>query len=324
MASLVSAQTPVRKGILLKNVRLIDGNGGTPAEHTDILIQGDTIAAIGRNLNVSGAQIINLEGKTVMPSIISTHAHIGVIKGNESSGKFYTRDNVLSQLKKYQDYGVSSVLTMGTDRPVLFETGLRDSSMNNLLPGARLYSAGYGFNVPDEKVSAESFLGNLYRPASSSEVPGMITRLAKLKPELVKIWVDGAASSKMKPSVYQSIIQEAHKRNLRVAAHVYYLSDARKLVSAGIDLFAHSIRDSVIDDDLIRQMKAKNIPYILTLSLDKFASSYAESPEWINDDFFKASLEPGVYEMITSEKYRNDIKTSRLPMRATLPVFKRH
>lgn len=56
--------------------------------------------------------------------------------------------------------------------------------------------------------------------------------------------------------------------------------------------------------------KPKKIVYIPTLSLDEFAYIYAKKPEWINDEFFKKSLEPGVYEMITSAKYQNDLKNS--------------
>lgn len=155
---LIASGTFAQDKILLKEVTLIDGNGGKPVENTDVLIEGETIAAIGKNLNTSGARVINLKGKTIMPALISSHVHVGVIKGNEGSGKFYTRDNILSQLKKYQAYGLSNLLAMGSDRPLLFETGLRDSSVNGLLPGARMYSAGYGFNVPDASVSPESFL----------------------------------------------------------------------------------------------------------------------------------------------------------------------
>jgi imidazolonepropionase-like amidohydrolase len=97
---------------------------------------------------------------------------------------------------------------------------------------------------------------------------------------------------------------------MRVAAHVYYLSDARDLVSNDVDILAHSIRDSLVDDAFLAGMKTRHVIYIPTLSLDEFAYIYAREAEWINDPFFKASLEPGVYEMITSEKYRNDLKNS--------------
>lgn len=310
------AQQAAERKILLKNLNLIDGKGGALQENTDILIQGERIAAIGKGLKSRGAKIINLSGKTVMPAMISAHVHVGVIKGNFQSGTFFTRENVISQLKKYLDYGVTAVQTLGTDRPLLFENGLRDSSMLGLLPGARLFSGAYGFNIPDASVSAESFMGNLYRPVSAKEVSGMMNKLALLKPNMVKIWVDGAPEAKMKPEIYQQIIQEAHRHNFRVAAHVYYLSDARNLIRSGIDVFGHSIRDSVVDETLIAQMKSKNIPYIPTLALDMFAHAYMGKPYWMNDPFFQAALEPGVYEMISSEKYRNEQKSSAAALRS--------
>ncbi len=298
--------------ILLKNATLIDGNGGAPLEHTDLLIQDNLIAAVGPNLRAAGAQEIDLSGKTVMPSLISAHVHIGTLKGTATTGANYTRDNILRQLKKYETYGVNTIQVMGTDRPMLFQTGLRDSSLAGQLPGARLFSAGYGFGTPQGGPPVEMGMDQVFRPASAADVPAEMDTLAKLHPSVVKMWIDdfGGRFKKMDPAIYKTIIMQAHRHGLRVAAHVYYLSDARQLVADGLDLFAHSIRDSVIDDGLVQQMKAKGMAYIPTLSLDEFSYIYARKPEWIDDAFFKASLEPGVYEMITSEKYQNDLKNS--------------
>ncbi|MDP3469565.1 MAG: amidohydrolase family protein [Daejeonella sp.] len=316
ISSNVFAQPPAQTRILLKNLNLIDGRGGTIQAGTDILIQGQRISAIGRNLKSAGARVIDLQGKTVMPAMISAHVHVGVIKGNAQSGTFFTRENVLAQLKKYLDYGVITVQTLGTDRPVLYENGFRDSLINGLLPGARLFSGGFGFNIPDPSVSKESFMGNLYRPVSADEVPGMMKELNEINPSMVKIWVDGSPLTKMKPAIYQKIIQEAHRYQRRVAAHVYYLSDARNLISSGIDVFGHSIRDSLVDEGLIAQMKARTIPYIPTLALDKFAHVYMSKPNWLEDPFFKAALEPGVYEMISSSTYQNEQKASAAAVRS--------
>lgn len=294
--------------ILLKNVNLIDGNGGAVKNNTDILIQADTIANIGKDLDTTGLQVIHLKGKTVIPALISAHVHIGTLKGTSAKTENYTRENILSQLKKYQDYGVTNILVMGTDRPLLFQRGLRDSSAKGRLPGARIYTAGYGFGVPPVDLNMDK----LYRPSNVDEVAENIKSLKKLNPTVVKIWVDdfGGKAPKMDPVIYKAIIDQAHRNRLRVAAHVYYLSDARKLVSDGLDIFAHSIRDSVLDDSFLQQMKIKKVAYIPTLSLDEFAYIYARKPDWINDAFFKNSLEPGVYEMITSGKYQQDLKNS--------------
>jgi imidazolonepropionase-like amidohydrolase len=298
--------------ILLKDVTLIDGKGGSPLEHTDILIQADTIAGIGKNLNAEGLNVIDLSGKTVMPALISGHVHIGTLKGTTAKSTNYTRENILSQLKKYEDYGVENVLVMGTDRPLLFRGGLRDSLMKGLLPGARMYSAGYGFGTPQSHIPPDFWMDKLYRPVTPAQAVAQMDSVAKLKPAVIKMWVDdfGGTAKKMEPEIYRTLIAEAHKHKIHAAAHVYYLGDARKLVAAGIDILAHSIRDSVIDDQLVKEMIAKNVAYIPTLSLDEFAYVYARKPEWIDNAFFKASLEPGVYEMITSEKYQNELKNS--------------
>lgn len=295
--------------ILLKNATVIDGTGSAPRAETDVLITAGKITAIQKGIKINSAREIDLSGKTVMPSLICAHAHVGTLKGTTSSADNYTRENLLRHLKKYEDYGVSAVLAMGTDRPLIFD-GFIDSTQAGLLPGARLYSAGYGFNTPDPNPG--SWMNLLLRPNTPEDVPAMMEKLAVVKPTVVKIWVDdhGGHAQKMKPEVYQAIIREAHKRNIRVAAHLFYVEDARKLTEAGIDIIAHSIRDKEVDQDLLTKMRQKNVTYIPTLSLDEYQFAYAGTPDWINDVFFKASLEPGVFEMITDKSYAEKIRAS--------------
>ncbi|GLU52369.1 amidohydrolase family protein [Dyadobacter frigoris] len=305
----IKSKAQQNKLILLKNVNLIDGTGSVSKPNVDILIKDGNIAAIRSGLKEPAATQIDLKGKTIIPAIISAHTHIGTLKGNTSTAENYTRENVLRQLKRYQDYGVGTILTMGTDRPLIFE-GLIDSIKAGLLPGARLYSAGYGFNTPEK--APGSWMNLLLRPESPEQVPAQIEQLAKVKPTVVKIWVDdhGGKADKMKPEIYKAIITEAHKKGIRVASHLYNLEDARDLTASGLDIMAHSIRDKEIDADLLKSIKAKGVAYIPTLSLDEYAFVYARKPEWIEDPFFKASLEPGVYEMIISTKYQDQVKNS--------------
>ena len=297
--------------ILFKNVNLIKGDG-SPAVKTEVYIEDGKIAETGSDRSKDGVTIVDLGGKTMMPAIISTHVHVGVVKDTTASGKNYTRENILNQLARYENYGVLNVQALGTDRPLLFQHGLYDSVRNGLLGGARLLSAGYGFNSPQANVDTSSPQGRVFRPAAVSQVPAELDSLASLNIKIVKMWVDDFNKTvpKMDSVVYRAIIEEAHKRNMRVAAHVYYLADARRLVADGVDILAHSIRDSVVDDAFLADMKAKNVIYVPTLSLDKFAYAYAGDPEWINDPFFKSSLEPGTYEMITSANYKTNTKNS--------------
>lgn len=294
---------------LLKNATVIDGTGASPKPNTDILITNGNISAVGKNLTAKNAKVIDLTGKTVIPAITSAHVHVGTLKGTSSAAENYTRENITNQLVKYQNYGITNVLSLGTDRPLIFH-GFADSTVAGLIPGARLYSAGYGFNIPE--ASPASWMNMLLRPNTKEEVPALMDSVAKVKPTVLKMWVDdhGGKAKKMDKDIYKTIITEAHKRNIRVAAHLFNVADANDLVDAGLDIIAHSIRDAVVDDALLAKMKAKKVIYIPTLSLDEYAYSYESNPSWINDPFFKASLEPGVYEMLTSEAYHNSVKNS--------------
>src|SRR6476620_5758276 len=74
--------------ILFKNVNLIKGDG-SPATKTDVYVENGKVAETGNGLTKDGATTVDLEGKTMMPAIISTHVHVGVVKDTTASGKNY-------------------------------------------------------------------------------------------------------------------------------------------------------------------------------------------------------------------------------------------
>lgn len=293
---------------VIKGVTLIDGTGNEPKKNVSIVIKGDVIDAVlpsGTALP-KDATITDYSGKFVMPGMINGHCHLGLLKGDNASPKNYTHENILRHLEKYEQFGVSRVLCMGTDRKMIFS--MRDSSQKGLLPGATIYTAGYGItsnNAPPTGLSPD-----IMQPQTAEEAVKDVDRLALLKPDFVKIWVDDFNGSvkKMKPEIYEAVIEQAHKNKLRVAAHVYYVEDAKRLVNAGVDVLAHSIRDKEADDELINAMKQKGVFYIPTLSLDDYNIAYADDPRWINDPFFKASLEPAVWERLTSAAYKQQLE----------------
>jgi imidazolonepropionase-like amidohydrolase len=83
--------------------------------------------------------------------------------------------------------------------------------------------------------------------------------LAAQKVDIVKIWVDnrGGKYRKLTPEIYGAIIDEAHNRGLRVTAHIFDLEDAKGLIRAGIDAFAHGVRDQDIDDELVAMFRQR-------------------------------------------------------------------
>ncbi|MGW3961551.1 amidohydrolase family protein [Amycolatopsis sp. NPDC005003] len=62
--------------VLLRGARVVTMAPHRPdAEHADILIDGDTIAAVGGNLGKTGAEIVDVTGRIIMPGLVNTHLH---------------------------------------------------------------------------------------------------------------------------------------------------------------------------------------------------------------------------------------------------------
>lgn len=298
------------KGILFQNVNLIDGTGKPEQKDVDLLIRADTITAIipHKNSPETGAEIKDMKGAYLIPLMVNGHCHVGLLKGNNTGSVNYTPENIKRQLKKYLQFGIGTVVSLGTDREAILP--IRDSSKAGKFPGATVYSAVYGISIPGGAPGNGSGANKVLRVKSVEDVKNAIGKLVPLKPDFVKIWVDdfGGTMPKMSPEIYTAVIKEAHKNNLRVAAHVYDLADAKKLVALGVDVLAHSIRDKEVDQEIIDKMKAGNTAYIPTLSLDEYNFIYARKPEWLNDPFFKRSLEPGVLDSLTGKDYLDELK----------------
>jgi imidazolonepropionase-like amidohydrolase len=304
----VESQTTV-----LRNVTVIDGTGAAPRHNAALVIDGEKIRTItDADAPVpKGAMAIDLSGKTIMPEIINCHGHLGLLKGTKMSAENYTKENVERQLLQYQDYGVGAVLVMGTDRDEAYQW--REESHEGKLPGALIYTAGRGFGAPAGVPPLSMGTDLVYRPTTPEEARKDVDELAAHKPDMVKLWLDDfwGQYPKMKPEIYAAIIDEAHKHNLRVAAHVYHEEDAQRLVDDGVNVLAHSVRDAEIPDSLVAGMKAKHVAYIATMSLDEFLTAYADDPAWLRQPFFRDALEPGVYEMITSPQYKKSVEDDK-------------
>jgi len=223
-----------------EGARLITGDGRV-IEKATLVVNGAKIAQAGAAADVrvpGGATRVNLAGKTVMPMIIDTHVHLG-----------QTREALIRDLKMRAYYGVSAALSMGMDPYELLDI------RGQAIPGAaRFLSAGRGITMPEPgRTTAPLWI------TSEAEGRKAVQELAAHKVDMVKIWVDsrGGKFKKLTPEIYGAIIDEAHKRGLRVSAHIFDYEDAKGLLRAGIDALAHGVRDKDIDDELVAMFKER-------------------------------------------------------------------
>jgi imidazolonepropionase-like amidohydrolase len=153
---------------------------------------------------------VDMLGKTIMPLIINTHGHLGILKGTTMSSANCTEGNIRRHLLRYEAYGVGAVLSMGTDHEEIF--ALRKASHHGTLPGAAIYTAVIGFGGRDAVPPASFGMDRVVQPESPEEARNEVRQLVPLKPDVIKIWVDDFwwRYPKMKPEIYAAIIQEAH------------------------------------------------------------------------------------------------------------------
>jgi imidazolonepropionase-like amidohydrolase len=86
--------------------------------------------------------------------------------------------------------------------------------------------------------------------------------------------------------VFRAVIEEAHKRGLRVAVHMYYLNDAKALLDAGVDILVHSVRDADVDNEFIAKLKARNVCLAPTLMREVSTFVYESTPPFFADPLF--------------------------------------
>ena len=300
--------------VLLRDVRLIDGTGVAPREHVSILLSDGRIERIGGAgmTAPAGAQVRELSGKTVMPGLMSAHSHLGLIVDDaESSATGYTRENVTAQLKQFECYGVTAILSLGLNRDLVYE--LREEQRAGRLGGATIFTAGRGIGVPGGAPPLPSATDQIYRTTSGDEARKDVDEMAAHHVDIVKIWVDKlhGAAPEMTPEMYKAVIDEAHKKHVRVAAHEYSLEDARQLVTDGVDVLAHSVRDQVVDDAFVQAMKRHKVWYVPTFTVDEAFFVYAERPAFMQTAFFEQAAGPKLMAKFDAPGYAEKINQDR-------------
>ena len=297
--------------LVLRGARVIDGAGGNPLDNAAIIIRDGNIVAIGpadSTAAPTGAEVIDYSGKTIIPGLISAHSHVGIYNGLKASGENYNRDFILRQLKQFEAYGVTTVMSLGLNGPLFYE--LRPELHAGRVPGADLFGADRGVGVIEGQPSAAVVPvadNQVSRPIGEEAARSAIREMAARKADLVKIWLDdasGAFKVKVKPEVYFAVIDEAHKNGLRVATHIFDLDDAKAIVRAEVDIIAHGVRDKPVDAELIDMLKARSVWYIATIGLDKSNFIFADQPAWMREPFFQRALHPAVHALLDDTAYR--------------------
>jgi imidazolonepropionase-like amidohydrolase len=260
---------------------LIDGTDRSPVANATILVRNGRIVAAGPSASVtipSGAERVALDGKTVIPGLINAHGHVTDAERN---------------LRTYAAYGVTTVFSLGDEPPAVFAA--RDAQSTPSLRRSRVFVAG-----------------PVLAPRTPDDARAQVAQVAAQKVDIVKIRVDDnlGTTTKMSPDVYRAVIDEAHRRGLRVAVHLFYLGDAKAVLDAGGDLIAHSIRDADVDADLVAKLKTSGVCLSPTLMREVSTFVYETTPDFFADSQFLAHANPEWVAMLKDPARQQAMRAS--------------
>jgi imidazolonepropionase-like amidohydrolase len=267
-----------------EGARLIPGDGSPAIEGAAMLVENGMITRVtkGRVDGARAAMHVDLTGKTIMPTLINAHGHPGFQRGLTYSAENFTRETLIEDLSRALYFGVAAVQSQGIEKgEITFQ--VRADQEAGRLGGARLHIAGRGIGAPNAGPGAAAYAGIAYEVTTEEQGRRAVQELAAKKVNLIKIWVDdrNGRAPRLAPNIYRAIITEGHRHRLQVNAHVFYHTDAVDLVNAGIDGFAHLVRDKEMDDALIASIVRRNVYVMPNLSPEW--NTYAELPHWLQD-----------------------------------------
>jgi imidazolonepropionase-like amidohydrolase len=299
LLSLLITATASAQPLVLAGGRLIDGYGGPPLDNAVIVVEGNTIKAVGAEGTVAipaGAKVIDTNGFTVMPGIMDMHVHLMIL----GHGNYDHWDEVYpSQFrgvvmpisaKQLLMAGVTTARDLGA--PLDDIVAIKNRINKGEIPGPRMFVSG-------------PFLQKTSPPLETRwrwAVNGVDD--ARKKVDTV---VDGGADviklidqDQMTQEEVNAIVDQAHKRGKTVVAHAHRSNEIRMGLKAGVDCFEHTglATKPGYEEDILQGLRDRNATLYWTPTAEGlFLYDYTvRNQERLDDQRLKADLPPAMYK----------------------------
>jgi len=276
--------------LALTGATVWDGTGA-PARVADILVVGGRIAEVGSPAIPSNATVLDYTGKWIIPGLVEAHAHVSGYWAPDQLTD--PTDRIVEELELLSSYGVTTVNSLGDEPPVIRQ--LRDSQ-----------------DVPSLTRARVAYAGPVITATTPDEARAAVAENATADVNWMKIRVDDnlGTVTKMPWDAVEAVHDATHERGLRLATHLFYLEDAKRLLRMGTDLVAHSIRDAPVDDELIGLLKETGVCYVPTLTREVSAFIYSDRPDFFDDPFFLEGADQGEIVRVSHPDFKQSMSES--------------
>jgi imidazolonepropionase-like amidohydrolase len=251
---------------------VIDGGGGPPIVDAVVTIRGNRIEAVGRKDEVlipAGTPVRDVRGMTILPGFINAHLHTDTVTD--------------ADLTQWTRAGITTIRDLGGPRSLLVNRSATiATSLDPALP--RLLVAGPIVTVPGgHPIPVYGLNDEVLTVQGPDDARAMITDLLDTGVGVVKIAVSGRTDvdwPELSNEEIRAIVETAHARNVRVAAHIDRSVALRRAVAQGIDDAAHMPRDRM-PNDLITQMVEREVVMIPTIAVyEALADERGQGGSW--------------------------------------------
>ncbi|TWD13580.1 imidazolonepropionase-like amidohydrolase [Streptomyces sp. T12] len=302
--------------VLYEGARVIVGDGERVIDDCAMVVRDGLIEEIGPRDAISSRrprQVISLDGRTVIPALVNPHGHIGYWKGAGADTANFSADNILDHLRRLAYHGVSVFQSLGTDRQDT-EIRVRDLQREGALDDedlAVLYTAGSGLVAPtpgSDNGGPFFAVDAVHETTSPQDARRHVRALAAKNVDAVKFWLDDRHGTKarLSPDIYRAIVDEAHLHNLKTAAHIYTVDDAKEAIRAGADILAHLPRTPAPDKELLDLLTTHDVAVFTSMSIQR-----PDGDGWLDD--------PALADLVSAEAIA-DLR-ARIRDNAPQPLF---
>lgn len=261
---------------LIKNVKVWDGTSSKLSKTQDVLIEGELIKAVGTGLAVaSDVEVIDGQGKTMIPGLIDMHSHLciqeGMLVGRDGYDQMAMGARTAVSMGQYLDQGFTTARDAGCN--IL---GVAKAVNNGFVPGPRIFPSGGFLSMTGGHADTGSFndqpgaVDDLERHGFGYIVDGPteIRRAARQNIRAgatqIKIMAGGGVASEFDPlhqvqftlEEMKAAVQVAEDSGTYVLAHAYHDKSVNRAIDAGVRVIEHNF---LVSEKTIKRMKKEGV-----------------------------------------------------------------